>query len=470
VSVLLGNGGGGFGARTDVEAGAGPAALAVGDLSGDGRLDLAVANYSAFTVSVLLGLVPTRTTLTVTPSPAVLGAPVTLTANVSIPPPGYGAPTDSVRFFDGATLLGTSPVNGGVAGLALFAPRLGDRALSAVYQGDGRLFGSISNVATQRVALTAAATITSIADVRNDQGGQVRLTFGRSPFDYLGSGTPITGYQVYRRAIVTGADRVRPASAARGADPAGVLLAGWDYLSTVPATTEDTYQAVVPTLADSNASGLPRVVLFVRAVTATPGLFHDSPPDSGYSVDNLPPVPPAPFTAAYLAGATHLHWGANSEPDHWYYRVYRGNTAGFVPGPGNLIAATADTGYVDPGAAGSYYKLAAVDVNGNESACATLGPGQTVDVLAGALAFALEPPVSPARGGRLGVRFTLPVAERARLELLDVGGRRVAAREVVGAGRHEVTLGAGQRVSAGVYFVRLTQGANVARARVVVLE
>jgi hypothetical protein len=93
-----------------------------------------------------------------------------------------------------------------------------------------------------------------------------------------------------------------------------------------------------------------------------------------------------------------------------------------------------------------------------------------VDVLAGALAFALEPPVSPARGGRLGVRFTLPVAERARLELLDVGGRRVAAREVVGAGRHEVTLGAGQRVSAGVYFVRLTQGANVARARVVVLE
>jgi hypothetical protein len=470
VSVLLGNGAGGFGAKTDFATGIAPMSVAIADVSGDGRADLAVANYSSNTVSVLLGLVPTRTTLTVAPISAVFGSPVTLTANVSIPAPGYGAPGDSVRFFDGTTLLGTAPVNGGVAGLTLFAPYLGDRVITAVYKGDGKRFGSISNPVTHRVASTPAAAIASIADVKNDQGGQVRLTFGRSPYDYVGSGTPITGYKILRREIVAGAAVANSARLRRAADPSGVQLLGWDELATISATGDDGYQIVVPTLADSNGSGINRNVFMVRALTATPTTCYDSPADSGYSVDNLPPVPPAPFTAAYQSGAMHLHWGANAEPDLWYYRVYRGATAGFVPGPGNLVTATTDTGYVDASPAGSYYKLAAVDVNGNESAYATLTPGQTVDVEGGPLEFTLEPPASPARGGRLGVSFTLPVAGRAELELLDVGGRRVASREVMGAGRHEVALGEGQRVAAGIYFVRLTQGGRVARARVVVLE
>ncbi len=161
------------GVRLDFATGTNPYSVAIGDVSGDGRPDLAVANYLSNTVSVLLGLTPTRTVLAVSPNPAVLGSPVTLTATVSIPAPGYGAPTDSVRFFDGTTLLGTSPVNGGVAGFALFAPRLGDRALTAVYKGDGRLFGSISAVRTQHVVATAKPAIASIKDVKNDQGKQV---------------------------------------------------------------------------------------------------------------------------------------------------------------------------------------------------------------------------------------------------------------------------------------------------------
>ena len=123
----------------------------------------------------------------------------------------------------------------------------------------------------------------------------------------------------------------------------------------------------MPTLADSNSSGFHKSVFFVRALTATPTTYYDSAPDSGYSVDNLPPVPPAPFTAAYTSGATRLHWGASSEPDFWYYKLYRGNSAGFATNAGSLVVSKSDTGYVDTGAAGSYYKLSAVDVNGNES-------------------------------------------------------------------------------------------------------
>lgn len=55
VSVLLGDGSGGFAAKTDFAAGFGPYALISDDFNGDNKLDLAVANSSASTVSVLLG-------------------------------------------------------------------------------------------------------------------------------------------------------------------------------------------------------------------------------------------------------------------------------------------------------------------------------------------------------------------------------------------------------------------------------
>ena len=55
VSVLLGNGAGGFAAGTDFSTGALPTALAAGDLDGDGIPDLVTANEGGRSVSVLLG-------------------------------------------------------------------------------------------------------------------------------------------------------------------------------------------------------------------------------------------------------------------------------------------------------------------------------------------------------------------------------------------------------------------------------
>jgi len=58
VSVLLGNGSGGFGVATNFAAGNAPFSVAVGDLNGDGKLDLAVANAGFNEVSVLLNTTP----------------------------------------------------------------------------------------------------------------------------------------------------------------------------------------------------------------------------------------------------------------------------------------------------------------------------------------------------------------------------------------------------------------------------
>ena len=86
------------------------------------------------------------------------------------------------------------------------------------------------------------------------------------------------------------------------------------------------------------------------------------------------------------------------------------------------------------------------------------------------LALVLDPVrPNPSRGGALTVRFTLPTAAPARVELLDVSGRRIASREV-GAGRHTLDLGQGQHLAPGLYLVRLTQGANTRVTRTVVLR
>ncbi len=55
VSVLLGTGTGSFGAATNFTVGNGPASVTVGDFNGDGKSDLATANLNSNNVSVLLG-------------------------------------------------------------------------------------------------------------------------------------------------------------------------------------------------------------------------------------------------------------------------------------------------------------------------------------------------------------------------------------------------------------------------------
>ncbi|WP_019500310.1 beta strand repeat-containing protein [Pseudanabaena sp. PCC 6802] len=55
VSVLLGNGSGSFGTANNFAVGERPTSVSVGDFNGDGKLDLAVANFGSYNVSVLLG-------------------------------------------------------------------------------------------------------------------------------------------------------------------------------------------------------------------------------------------------------------------------------------------------------------------------------------------------------------------------------------------------------------------------------
>ncbi|MER5368259.1 Ig-like domain-containing protein, partial [Streptomyces sp. NPDC002722] len=91
------------------------------------------------------------TALTSAPDPSVFGQVKTLTATVAAVAPGAGTPTGTVSFFDGATLLGTSSLSGGVATFATSTLAIGTHSLTAVYNGSGNFNISTSPVDTQTV-------------------------------------------------------------------------------------------------------------------------------------------------------------------------------------------------------------------------------------------------------------------------------------------------------------------------------
>ena len=133
-------------------------------------------------------------------------------------------------------------------------------------------------------------SIISVTDVGNDQGRQLRVKWDRCYWDKAGSPVIITEYGVWRRIDEDKGSHLADLGVFDGGRvyPPG----DWDFIKTVPARGESTYSTVCPTLGDSTqAEGMYWSVFFVSAMTADPLVYFDSDPDSGYSLDNIPPLP-----------------------------------------------------------------------------------------------------------------------------------------------------------------------------------
>lgn len=114
------------------------------------------------TLAQAIILAPTATLLAASANPSAYGQGVTLTAQVIAPPPSVGVPAGTVRFYDGATLLGAGELDAaGQAQLLLLAPSLGGHAYAATYDGDALRAGSASAVLVQTV--NAASTATALS-------------------------------------------------------------------------------------------------------------------------------------------------------------------------------------------------------------------------------------------------------------------------------------------------------------------
>jgi hypothetical protein len=316
--------------------------------------------------------------------------------------------------------------------------------------------------------------IESIEDIPSDQGKQVSLSWVTSGYDAIGSTNPIMEYAVYRRIdpgpsgppdqdvsarLCTGVQRLKDESAAQPLYPPG----DWHFILTVPARAEDEYAVVVPTLADSTVSaGQYYTTFFVSALTSTPGIYFDSPVDSGYSLDNMAPSPPS---GLMMASATDLAWDECPNDDFDYFTVY-GSAGPGLDTTAVLVGYTIEIAMDVTGDQYEYYHVTATDFSGNEGDASSVENGHAGAKVEKELpeSFALKQNrPNPFKSGTV-ISFDLPEPCAVRLEIVDVQGRvvRFLTDKAWPAGRHSVAWAgendAGKVTGPGVYFVRIKAG------------
>src|SRR2546427_504686 len=135
----------------------------------------------------------TSTTLNSTPNPSVFGQAVTLTATVAPVVPDTIAPTGTVTFRDGATILATVTLVNGSASLVTSTLIVGSHPLSATYNGSATFAASTSPTVTQTV--NPAATSTSLTSSPNPSTSGQAVTLSATVTS--GAGVP-TGTVTFR--------------------------------------------------------------------------------------------------------------------------------------------------------------------------------------------------------------------------------------------------------------------------------
>jgi len=238
--------------------------------------------------------------------------------------------------------------------------------------------------------------------------------------------------------------------------------------------------------------------------------------DSGASfvpeaaVDEPPGYIRVSDVAATAAGTITAVWNEGYPPDLGTFEVFA-RTIGDVPTPTliSLLSAEARLGLVrlqwysaDMGAATLYRRddatdwtwLAEIQSDGGGQLTYedhTVQPGERygyrLGVLQGGteeyfaetwvsvppnLRLALTPPAPNPATSHLAIAFTLSNVGPARLEVLDIEGRRVGLRDVgsLGVGQHTLTFAEARSWGSGIYLVRLTQGAQSLTTRACILR
>jgi Big-like domain-containing protein/VCBS repeat protein len=164
VGVLLGNGDGTFQTPVFYSSGeSGATSTAVADVNGFGRPDIVVSNLGGSgvgsAVGVLIQKVATKTLLSSSLNPSLIGQSVTFTATVN--PPLGGTPTGTVQFKSqpGSVLLATAPLNDSTASFTTQFSTAGSHFIIAVYSGDANCLSSISTSVLQKVNEFPTSTV-----------------------------------------------------------------------------------------------------------------------------------------------------------------------------------------------------------------------------------------------------------------------------------------------------------------------
>jgi hypothetical protein len=279
----------------------------------------------------------TTTTVGVSPNPAAYANPVTFTATVAPVQTGAGVPTGSVTFSEGATTLGSAPVDStGHAAFNISTLSVGNHTVTGTFNGTSGWQSSSGNAPVLLVQETTGTGITSTPNP--SQPGQ-NVTFTATvTATHPAAGVPV-GTVVFSEGSTT--------LATVPLDAIGRASFGTSTLSAGSHTIKASFTGATGWLA-SNAS-------MVQSVTT----------------DTTPPTPPSGPRARPGPGLRQItmFWFPSDDPGGAVagYEIWR---SVLPEGPYSMVAFTANTFFTD-NLEGSglkrYYYLIAVDTAGNRS-------------------------------------------------------------------------------------------------------
>jgi hypothetical protein len=179
LSTLLGEGGGAFSAPINTLESESSINPFVGNFYNDNAPDFIVA--TVYGTALFLGQGGTTFSLTDSAASITFGQAETFTATVAASMANRPAPTGTVSFYDGTTLLSAVPLSSGTTAYSTSALTTGSHSITAAYSGDANFNPQTLWTATQVAvaALTPAFTLTSSSSsisLSQGQGGVATLT------------------------------------------------------------------------------------------------------------------------------------------------------------------------------------------------------------------------------------------------------------------------------------------------------
>ena len=174
VGVLVGNGNGTFQPAVAYSSGGLALGAAVADVNGDGRLDIVVTVPTQVSVLLTQTGVATKTVVTTSGSPTLIGQPVTFTATVTS---NQGTIPDGelMAFYDGITMLASEKLLSGMATYTTSSLSAKTHAIKATYVGD--IVFRLGSGGVQQAVLKHPTTTTLSSSLNPSNYGQaVTLT------------------------------------------------------------------------------------------------------------------------------------------------------------------------------------------------------------------------------------------------------------------------------------------------------
>jgi streptogramin lyase len=327
---------------------------------------------------------------------------------------------------------------------------------------ENKWIGTVGGLAVYReggVYIPIYPKILSIRDVPNDQGGKVLIRWLASSLDT--NVNKLTHYTIWRAIPQPQTKFNQPNKSYRVRKFNGITYF-WENIGSQPAHKLQYYAFTAQTLYDSMSTTDGKHYFFISAHTYDPNVFYDSFVDSGYSVDNLAPLPPRRVASRYENGAVLLTWDHNSETDLRGYLIYRSDKPGidiYKTGP---IATTRDSFYIDrsfPTSGRVYYVVAAQDIHDNISS-----NNSEVEIIITSVSYENETPKSfilyqnypnpfnPATT----IEFDIPERTQVKLIIHDALGYeiKVLLDKDLEPGKYKLNFDA-RDLPSGVYFYTL---------------